>query len=140
MKNNEKELTFDFESGEIIEKIEEIKVKPVIEKPSIVTEPEPVDDEENEDVEESEDKPEGKKPTIPATKSKTYKDIKVFRYGATDIYNEIGIDENTEYTEKQLIDRLNANGYYEFKEGKTNFAYNEERGILAVTIQGNSKG
>ncbi|QVK17745.1 hypothetical protein KHQ81_12970 [Mycoplasmatota bacterium] len=111
----EKELAFDFDSGEISE-VKEVKV---------------------------EKKPKPKKEVKEQSKSKQpkkFKGIKIFRYGAIDIKTELDIDENTEYTDQELVHKLNAAGYYEFKERDTTFAFNQERGILAVNIKGNTKG
>jgi soluble cytochrome b562 len=131
---SEKAIAFDFDSGEFKEEslgaVKPVKVSPKKE-------------EEIEELEEQQDQVEEVKETVPQKEEepvKKYKGIKVFRYGATDIKDQLSIDENIEYTDDDLIKQLNQAGYYEFKPQSTIFAFNEEQGMLAVTIRGNSKG
>jgi hypothetical protein len=127
----EKELAFNFDTGDVEEQKKPAPEQPKPEKKITPSEPAESKKPQKQTGEEKAPQQAGRMP---------YTGIKVFRYGATDIAEDIGINPNEEYTEEQLINRLQANGYYEFKSNNTNFAFNQERGILAVTIKGNSKG
>ena len=66
--------------------------------------------------------------------------ITSFRYGAMNLYVELGLDHNNTYSKQDLIKLLNENGYFEFTDKNCDFSQHDSDGTVVITIKGNSKG
>lgn len=73
-------------------------------------------------------------------KEETYKNITSVRYGVMNLYAELGINHDKEYSKSELIKILNENGYFEFNDKSTEFAQHSTDGTLVIIIKGSSKG
>lgn len=75
-----------------------------------------------------------------STTSSQFTNITSFRYGAMNLYAELGIRHDRTYSKDQLIELLNKFGYFEFNSKNTEFSQHQKDGTVVITIKGNSKG